>query len=76
MFILLLLVYIFSQQVLIMPIISRNTNEKIFSEIILFITFLIFCIVIGDELSNTRIAEIKCTIKNTLMETFFICYFF
>jgi len=27
--------YVFSQQVLIMPIISRNTSEKIFSEIIL-----------------------------------------
>ena len=38
--------YVFSQQVLIMPIISRNTNEEIFSEIILFITFFnIFCVV-------------------------------
>ena len=69
--------YIFSQQVLIMPIISRNTNEKIFSEIILFITFFnIFCIVIGDELSNTRIARNKVYDKKYADGDFFYLLFF
>ena len=69
--------YIFSQQVLIMPIISRNTNEKIFSEIILFITFFnIFCIVIGDELSNTRIARNKVYNKKYADGDFFYLLFF
>ena len=69
--------YVFSQQVLIMPIISRNTNEKIFSEIILFITFFnIFCIVIGDELSNTRIARNKVYDKKYADGDFFYLLFF
>ena len=69
--------YVFSQQVLIMPIISRNTNEKIFSEIILFTTFFnIFCIVIGDELSNTRIARNKVYDKKYADGTFLFVIFF
>ena len=68
--------YVFSQQVLIMPIISRNTNAEIFSEIILFITFFnIFCIVIGDELSNTRIARNKVYEKKNIDGDYFYILF-
>ncbi|MFH7818870.1 lipopolysaccharide biosynthesis protein [Neobacillus thermocopriae] len=51
-------IYILMQQLVIMPILARLTNDTSFSNIILFISiFNIVCIFLGDELGNTRIVR-------------------
>jgi len=50
--------YITMQQLVIMPILSKATDDFTLSKIILFISiFNIICNVIGDELGNTRLVR-------------------
>ncbi|WP_415670888.1 hypothetical protein, partial [Streptococcus pluranimalium] len=48
--------YIFSQQILLMPSLSKILSEKEFSIVVLSLTIMnIFATVVGEDLGNTRI---------------------
>ncbi|MDW7673967.1 MAG: hypothetical protein SCK28_05460 [Bacillota bacterium] len=58
-------IYIFVQQIIIMPYISRNYDQQIFSNVIMFVTlYNIFTVVVGDELGNTRLVRNNKYINN------------
>ncbi|MEI5907392.1 hypothetical protein WAK64_10020 [Bacillus spongiae] len=59
--------YIVMQQLVILPLLSKVSNDSDFSEIVFFISiFNIMCIVFGEELGNTRIVRSNVYKRNNL----------
>lgn len=49
-------IYIFSQQILLLPIVAKMVNDEIYSSIVLYISILnVVCNVTGGELGNVRL---------------------
>lgn len=68
--------YIFIQQIILVPMLSGSLTESEFSKIILFMTVLnIVSIVIGTELGNTRILEDNNVSKDSIYNVLIIKIF-
>ncbi len=51
-------IYIFSQQILFLPIVAKLVNDDIYSKVVLFISLLnVICNVTGGELGNVRLVR-------------------
>ncbi|WP_438477772.1 hypothetical protein [Streptococcus pluranimalium] len=72
--------YIFSQQILLMPSLSKILSEKEFSIVVLSLTIMnIFATVVGEDLGNTRIinlVSITTEVDIFLKKFLFICSLF
>lgn len=65
--------YIIMQQMVIMPFLAKWFDDDTFSSVILFVSiFNIICIVLGDELGNTRIIRSRLYKANNLNGDFHI----
>jgi O-antigen/teichoic acid export membrane protein len=64
-------IYIVAQQIFIMPALSKMTTDIEFSNLILFITiFNILCMVIGEELGNTKLVQNKIYVEKNISGDF------
>ena len=64
-------IYIFSQQILLLPISARIVNDEIYASIVLYISILnVVCNVTGGELGNVRLIMDSEYKKNNLLGDF------
>lgn len=64
-------IYIFAQQILLLPILAKMVNDDIYSGIVLYISILnVVCNITGGELGNVRLVENNNYLKKNVIGDF------